>query len=454
VGSAYESSTWRKRLFWLVAAALVTVVYGPPFRACFRTTSLRDFVQEWASARNCRTGRPIYEPQETSLAHHMGYARRPNHFFLERNLHPPTSVLLAIPLSGLCYRDAFFAWNLLSLLPLAVSLYLTARALGIPLTPWSALPIYTLLLVCNPLHQQLLQGQLNLVLLLLIVGVWWADRTDRPVLAGLLLGAATTIKLYPAFLFLYFVLQRRSRSIAAGAASIIALTLLTVAILGIDSYRDYLVNVIPTLGPWRSSWPNVSLPGFWTKLFDPDGNVGMTVPLVRSRAMAVAGTWISCALVAAATGVVVRRARSRLERDWAFATCITAMLLVTPIVWDHYFLLLLLPVALLWTGLPRTGPARWDFRLILFVLWVTPSLWFHIFLGVDRITWTQATALPWQTLTALSFQTYALLGLFLLGLRCPVGRSCHLGPDAIRRRDSRRPIAPSATLEIVPFVHC
>ena len=39
--------------------------------------------------------------------------------------------------------------------------------------------------------------------------------------------------------------------------------------------------------------------------------------------------------------------------------------------------------------------------------------------GADRITWTHSTALPWQTLTALSFQTYALLGLFVLGLVSP-----------------------------------
>jgi hypothetical protein len=68
--------------------------------------------------------------------------------------------------------------------------------------------------------------------------------------------------------------------------------------------------------------------------------------------------------VVAAVVVVVRRAQSRYERDHAFATCITAMLLVTPIVWDHYLLLLLLPVALLWASLPTSGPVRWDFRLI------------------------------------------------------------------------------------------
>ena len=89
--SASESSTRRNRLFWVVAAGLASVVCGPPFLDRFRTTNLRDFVQEWASACNYREGRPVYEPQEISLAHHMGYRRRPNQVFLERNLHPPTS---------------------------------------------------------------------------------------------------------------------------------------------------------------------------------------------------------------------------------------------------------------------------------------------------------------------------------------------------------------------------
>jgi len=422
-----ELTTGRKRLCWILAAVLASVVFGPALLKCFRTVRLRDFVQEWASARNYLEGRPVYELQEISLARHLGYRRRPDHFFLERNVHPPTSILLAVPLGRLSYPDAFLAWNVFSLMLLLVSLYLTARQLRIALTPWLVLAAYTLLLVCNPLHQQICQGQLNLVLLVLIVGAWSADRSGCPGAAGVLLGAAAAIKLFPGFLFLYFVLQGRWRAVAAGAASFIVLTLGTAAILGIESYRDYIVEVIPTLGSWRSSWPNVSLPGFWSKLFDPASVVGTTTPLLRSPLLARAGTWISCALVVTAAAVVARRAQSRAECDHAFATCLTAMLLVTPIVWDHYFLLLLLPVVLLWIRLPASGLIRWDFRLILLVLWLTPSLWWQLFLGVDRVTWTVAVASPWQTLTALSFQTYGLLGLFALGLVSRSGPKTYAG---------------------------
>ena len=57
------------------------------------------------------------------------------------NVHPPTSVLQAIPLQGLNHWNAFWVWNLISLGPLAVSLWLVVRGLGINFLGWSLLPI-------------------------------------------------------------------------------------------------------------------------------------------------------------------------------------------------------------------------------------------------------------------------------------------------------------------------
>jgi hypothetical protein len=405
-----------KRALWVLAAIAATLVYAWPVIECFRATTLRDFVQEWASARNFQTGRPVYEPLETSLARHFGYRRQPGEIFLERNVHPPTSILLAIPLAEMSYPSAFLVWNLISLFGLAASLYLTARGLGIALTAWSVWPIYTLLVICNPLHQQIFQGQLNLVLLVLIIGTWWADRNDRPGWAGVFLGAATVIKLFPGFLFLYFIFQRRWRAIASGAATIVVLTLLTTMLLGSASYRDYVVDVLPTLGSWRSSWSNASLLGFWSKLLDPNVSGSATAPLVRRPMLAFACTGVSVLLVLATVAVVIRKASTRTDRDHAFAVCLSAMLLVTPIVWDHAFLLLLLPIALLWKSLPPSGPLRWWFRFCLVIVWVKAAFWWTIFLSTGRVKGMRPTVATWQILTGVSLQTYALIGLFVLGI--------------------------------------
>src|SRR5207253_2522977 len=187
---------------------------------------------------------------------YLGYQRQPrDRFFLEVNAHPPTSVLLAVPLARLDYPDAFLVWSLSSLAALAASVWLVVRHLRIPFSVWALAPALTLLLACNPFRQQMNQGQLNLVLLLLLTGVWVADRSARPGWAGALLGAATAIKLFPAFLFLYFLLRRQRRVVAAGVLSFAVLTGLTAALLGPATYRCYVEEVLPQVAQFRDWWP-------------------------------------------------------------------------------------------------------------------------------------------------------------------------------------------------------
>ena len=78
--------------------------------------------------------------------------RAAREFLITRNAHPPSSVLLALPLARLNYPDAFLAWSLISLAALALSLWIVVRHLGIPFSAWSLAPTLTLLLVCNPIQ--------------------------------------------------------------------------------------------------------------------------------------------------------------------------------------------------------------------------------------------------------------------------------------------------------------
>src|SRR5262249_55049861 len=109
------------------------------FERVLTTTQPRDFAQEWRSVRNYFERRPIYENQETRLAHHRGYRGRPGEPALEVNAHPPVSVLLTLPVAALDYPHALLTWNLLSLAALALSLWLLARGLRLPLFGWSLL---------------------------------------------------------------------------------------------------------------------------------------------------------------------------------------------------------------------------------------------------------------------------------------------------------------------------
>ena len=264
------------RWLWLLLAVVVCLLQGPRFLQSLRPAPDYgvDFFQEWSSGRNYWSGAPIYRNLHHSIRDYVNSRAdlgTPDTIAvnIEWNAHPPTSVLLGLPLAVLDYADAVLAWNLLSLGAFAVSLWLVGRQLHIPFSLDSVCPALVLLLLCDPFRQQVGQGQLNLFLLLLTTGVWVAERSGRPWLAGILLGVAAVVKLVPAFLFLYFALRRQGRVLLAGMATVTVLTLLTLTLLGFNTYQNYINDVVPAVAAARSDWQNNSLQGIWAKLFDP-----------------------------------------------------------------------------------------------------------------------------------------------------------------------------------------
>jgi hypothetical protein len=342
-----------------------------------------DFFQDWASARNVLEGRAAYLPlsMAMSLYYPRTEARHTPAVHLPWNAHPPTSILAILPLGYFDYPAAGTLWNVLGLVALGVSMWLILRELETPIAAWSILPLVVLVLLCSPIRTQVSQGQWNAELLFLLTLAWVADRRGRAGWAGALVGVAGAIKLYPLFFFLHFAIRQRWQSIIAVALVASALCLLSVGILGRDAFGDYFSRVAPTLEEFRSGWPNASLPAFWTKNFSSGAtHYGLFVkPVFQAPLLARVGTVLSYACILATWCVCAirldRGAARRLD-DLSFALALIVMLLLTPICWDHYLLLLMLPLALIWIRLGRTSTARFAFLVLVIVVWLGPNeLW-------------------------------------------------------------------------------
>lgn len=407
-------------VLWLAVCLMVCFLFLPRYVRALKppTDKLVDFFQEWSSARNAFSGIPVYAPIDVAVEAHLGLRKIPDSGW-DINVHPPTSVLLAFPFQVFDYPTAFVLWNIVSLVALAAAAFMIARGLGVRLSPWSALPLFCLALIAEPLYQQLLQGQLNLILLLLIVSVWFADRSGKPYLAGALLGLAVVIKLFPVFLIVYFLLRRDVKAVLATLLSIVLLTGLTAAVLGTDTMRTYVTEVMPQATTWKAAWNNASLTGFWHKLFAPGGRNGELTPLLYSPALAMFATAVSSLIVIGLLAPRIWRASTTSQRDQAFALCVTAMLLVSPVTWEHYFLLLLLPLTLVWLKLPETLFFRVVKISVLIVLCLP-------IIGLCNLIipggfWS-GHATPWHALTLMAMQCYALCALFALGFHAAVPR--------------------------------
>jgi len=204
-------------------------------------------------------------------------------------------------------------------------------------------------------------GNLTILLGFLVALAWrWRGRRWAP---GLAIGAAVALKLFLWPLLVWLLAIRRYRAAASGAAIGFVGGLLLV--LPFVSIADYL-RLLDEMG----------------KVFGPRSyNIVGLLQLSQATSIRTAD------LVADCVGLVILLFAYR-RRSLALA--LAASLVLSPIVWTHYFELLVVPIAIRW---PRLAPA-WFVPLVLFVCpgtWLDVRLW-HVLVGLGVLLVVTALA--------------------------------------------------------------
>jgi hypothetical protein len=368
-----------------------------------RPESPCDFFQDYTSARNLLSGRPIYTRIDQAIYEYTG---RRTTARVAYNAHPPTSVLLALPFAGMAYVPAAVAWNLLSLALLAGSLAVLFSELRFDFTLSHLVLLSIVLGSWPPLWAHLIQGQLGILILFLLTLAWRAARHGRDALAGGIIGLAATIKIFPAVLIAYFIFQRRFRLAIASILGLVLISAVTLLITGPETFRDYLITVLPTLKRWNEYGQNASLTGFFSRLLSPS-QAGVA-ELMASALVAVA-VWVRS---------------TRADFDETFALAITGALLITPLTWPHSLVILLLPLAVYGARLAYADCAS---RWLAGAGWLLMTVPQALLPGFDEYKTASAAV----SLTVLSLNFYGLLAFFLAQAR--LRRTCQLdGPESSR----------------------
>jgi alpha-1,2-mannosyltransferase len=210
-----------------------------------------------------------------------------------------------------------------------------------------------------PLWEHVEHGQTGLLLLWLVVLGWRALRHGRDVAGGAAIGIATAIKLYPGLIILQLALARRWRACAAAIATGAAFAAVTTALTGIDAWRRYLLYGAPELQHWVSHWGNASITGFVARLFLPDATC---IPIATN--VPVADALLALGLVAVVGALAWTVLRRPADVDRGLSLALTASVLVSAVAWQHYFVVLLLPLAVC-VPEARTLGRRWIASLAL-----------------------------------------------------------------------------------------
>ncbi len=257
--------------------------------------------------------------------------------------YPPFAAVIFAVGSLLPWTLLRWAMTVGSLCALGLSLWITFGALGYTgrraVRLGATLGVTGLALLTEPVQQTLALGQVNLLLMLLIV----ADLLTPDALAGRTrwwhgvgIGIAAGIKLTPLIFIPYLLLVRRYRQAVTASAVFAVTVLLGWAVLPRDSgtyWADGLVlraNRIVFLGT--------------------RGNQSLRGVLTRLAGSVTAGTlpWIVAGILVVIVGLLAAAVLHRAGHPVpAMLACALTGLLVSPLTWDHHWVWVAPGIALL-----------------------------------------------------------------------------------------------------------
>lgn len=274
-------------------------------------------------------------------------------------IYPPIAAVLMVPLAV----GPYWMWQLVWTALLVWAQQSVLRRCGVP-RGWKLGLLGVALVLCvEPIRTTLGYGQVNTMLMALVVADLLPDRPGerRRIPRGSLIGLAAAIKLTPALFVIFAFMIGKKKVALSGIVSFLAFTLVGAVFLWSETLEFWGGLVV---GDTRTASPlyvgNQSLLGVFARVVD----TGTAATLLG---LFVAGV---VALLSAVVGAHWWQAG---ERAFALGLVGLATCLASPLSWTHHFVWVVpMGVAVLVNGrhLPRW--ARWLTRF--WVVWISLGL--------------------------------------------------------------------------------
>jgi uncharacterized membrane protein len=263
------------------------------------------------------------------------------------NAHPPFNALLFSPLLLFSIQGAFIAAGTLSLAVLWLNTVMITKGLALKQTDWYV--IFAISLFWPVTMAAVCLGQSSALWAGAVTAGWLCEKRNRPIAAGVFVGLSILIKLIPALLVIMWYLNKRWRAALSATAVVLAGFLLMIGLVGFNEILYFFFTRAPeNARNYLDFYGNASISGAAEKLFGSNG--GWSRTLVDAPILARVITLLGCGAIALATIVVSSLPSAKEVKeldDYRTALVIVGMLLVSPLTWPHYFLVLLFPLLLL-----------------------------------------------------------------------------------------------------------
>lgn len=243
--------------------------------------------------------------------------------------YPPLAAIVFIPLALLPFPVAQALLTCVNLAALGFAVWLSRRALPDRAFAGLAPLAMGLLFWTEPVRTTVYLGQVNLILL--VVVLWDLSSGDHRRGTGIGVGIAAGIKLTPLIFVAYLLVTRRFRAMGTAVATFVATVLLGFVVLPRDAARYWLTGMFADASriyPTVASPHNQSLHGMLARLGVPDP------------------VWLLLAVVMAAVTLSLAAWASRRGDELiALTLCGLCAAAITPHSWGHHWVWLV-PLAM------------------------------------------------------------------------------------------------------------
>jgi alpha-1,2-mannosyltransferase len=273
-------------------------------------------------------------------------------------LYPPPFALAFIPFELLGDPFGLYAWTV-------VLIACTVGAIALmPVMPTLRWLMLLLAAIDWPVAYSIKLGQVAPILLLLFVLGWrWLE---RPAGLGATIGAGALVKVQPALLAGWALLTGRWRAALIAVALAAGVSVVTLPLVGIAAWEDYVAVLRAVSAPVET--PHNFTPG--AVLYQAGIDAG-TASVIQ---------WL---VVASALVLVIVAARWR-SASASYVVAVVASQLISPLLWDHYAVILLLPAAWL-----AARGAWWALAIPLAtslpLIWLVPPAIYPVLFGVSLL---------------------------------------------------------------------
>jgi hypothetical protein len=256
---------------------------------------------------------------------------------LQVNAHPPlVAVALQPVVAALGYFRPILLFQAITLVSLILMVWLWSKAFGITLQFRLWLLLVLVLVGSQPVLECFRGAGLSALLSMLVLAVWYLLRRERDGWAGIVLAAASGLKLFP-IVACGSLLFGRMKALFTVAVSLIGIFLGIVLLQGIQIFSDYEATARLVVRNYAWLRDNYSL--FANIRYILNGNETLLKP----------GLVLVYGSICVVAGLALFRLRNHriICCDFGMAITATMMCLFPPVVWTHYFIILFLPLCIL-----------------------------------------------------------------------------------------------------------